>query len=141
MGLANELDQEKITKGVPGLHPVKYDEEGNIVPPPEGGEDLFNLDPPRVPDMQVPEGDDLMAMQRTYAHQARLQAYNEMRKIKERLAKDGIAFNPKALERAIMMPEDKDYIPKDKEYPTSGQGLMVNPFPAEKKKKKGKKKK
>ena len=85
--------------------------------------------------MEAP--DDLMAMQRTHAHQARLEGFHEMRKIKERLAREGVPISTKVLERAIMMPEDKDYLPKEKVYPTCGDGLMVNPFPAEKKKKKG----
>ena len=41
LGLAHELDQEQITKGIPGLKPVKYDEEGNIITPEDGGEDLW----------------------------------------------------------------------------------------------------
>lgn len=63
-----------------------------------------------------------------------------MRKIKERLAKDGCPMSTKTLHRAIMVPSESDYLPSEKVYPDSGMGLMVNPFPAEKKKKKGKKK-
>ena len=45
------------------------------------------------------------------------------------------------LQRAVMMPEDMEWEPKDRKYPGAGTGLMVNPFPKPKKKKKGKKKK
>jgi hypothetical protein len=38
-----------------------------------------------------------------------------------------------------MMPEDCEWKPGEREYPTPGVGLMVNPFPKVKKKKKGKK--
>lgn len=44
------------------------------------------------------------------------------------------------LQRAILMPEECEYVPGQRKYPTPGEALMVNPFP-KKKKKKGKKKK
>jgi hypothetical protein len=43
------------------------------------------------------------------------------------------------LERAVMMPEDCEWMPGTREYPTPGAGLMVDPNPKAKKKKKGKK--
>lgn len=39
------------------------------------------------------------------------------------------------------MPEDMEYIPGERKYPTITSDLMKNPFPKKKKKKKGKKKK
>lgn len=43
------------------------------------------------------------------------------------------------LERAVMVPEDCEWMPGAREYPTPGAGLMVDPNPKAKKKKKGKK--
>lgn len=45
------------------------------------------------------------------------------------------------LERAIMLPGEMEWLPKDRSYPHPGANLMINPFPKPKKKKKGKKKK
>lgn len=45
------------------------------------------------------------------------------------------------LQRACLIPEDFECNPKEKKYPTPGEGLMINPFPKPKKKGKGKKKK
>jgi hypothetical protein len=44
------------------------------------------------------------------------------------------------LQRAILMPNEVEYVPGERKYPRPGTGLMINPFP-KKKKKKGKKKK
>ena len=35
MGMSADIDQEKICKGVKGLNPKLYDEEGNLLPAPE----------------------------------------------------------------------------------------------------------
>jgi hypothetical protein len=43
------------------------------------------------------------------------------------------------LQKACMMPEDIEWVPKERKYPTPGENLMVNPSPKVKKKKKGKK--
>ena len=45
------------------------------------------------------------------------------------------------LERAVMVPEDCEWIPGERVYPEIGKALMINPFPKTKKKKKGKGKK
>jgi hypothetical protein len=45
------------------------------------------------------------------------------------------------LQRACLIPDDFECNPKEKNYPTPGEGLMINPFPKVKKKGKGKKKK
>ena len=39
------------------------------------------------------------------------------------------------LERAVMVPEDCEWMPGTREYPTPGAGLMVDPNPKAKKKK------
>jgi hypothetical protein len=54
-----------------------------------------------------------------------------------------VALPGETLEKAIFMPED-EYMTKefmDKPYPDVKDSLMINPFPAVKKGKKGKKKK
>jgi hypothetical protein len=45
------------------------------------------------------------------------------------------------LQRACLIPDDFECNPKEKHYPTPGEGLMINPFPKVKKKKKAKGKK
>jgi len=65
---------------------------------------------------------------------------NEIESIKERLARDGFPQSMVVLQRAILMPDDVEYVPGKRKYPAPGDALMINPFP-KKKKKKGKKKK
>ncbi len=64
----------------------------------------------------------------------------EIEQIKERLAKDNCALESKTLERAVLLPEDVEYKPGERVYPTPEVGLMENPFPPVKKGKKKKKK-
>ena len=71
----------------------------------------------------------------------RLQQQQEVEKIKEHLAKNEIACSVLNLQRGILMPEESDFIPGQRKYPSPLVGLMVNPFPKKKKKKKGKKRK
>lgn len=72
----------------------------------------------------------------------------EIEQIKERLAKDLCPQSMTILQRAVLITEECEYVPrvykvedddKLRRYPKIQEGLMVNPFP--KKKKKGKKKK
>jgi len=63
----------------------------------------------------------------------------EMQQIKETLASRGCPISMGVLERAVMVPEDCEWLPGSREYPTPGAGLMVDPNPKVKKKKKGKK--
>jgi len=69
----------------------------------------------------------------------RLDIYNETKAIKEGMAREKIPIDLKKLERQMQFPPEIDMAPQDKQYPDPGYGLMVNPFPATKKKKKGKK--
>jgi len=64
----------------------------------------------------------------------------EMQQIKETLASRGQIISMGVLERAVMGPEEWEWMPGTREYPTPGAGLMVDPNPKAKKKKKGKKK-
>ncbi|MFS8160396.1 MAG: hypothetical protein ACMG6E_09375 [Candidatus Roizmanbacteria bacterium] len=66
---------------------------------------------------------------------------NELESIKERLARDHCPQSMVTLQRAVLIPEDCEYVAGERKYPGPGFGLMVNPFPKKKKKKKGKKKK
>ena len=71
-----------------------------------------------------------------------MEAYNEAKAIKETMAREKIPIDVrKVLERSMMIPSELDCLPEAKQYPEPGHGLMKNPFPATKKKKKGKKKK
>ena len=121
---------ENILRGVKGLEPVEVDENGTPIEQPVD---------PRVAEMQVPEG--LRMLARTGTEQCRLETMTECEKIKMKLATDGCPMSMAVLERAVMIPEDVEWLPGKREYPNAGQGLMVNPFPKPKKKKKGKKKK
>ena len=66
-----------------------------------------------------------------------LEAYS----IKERLARDGVQANLKTIKKAMLLPEEPVRSnPSAFLYPSCGHGLLVNPYPAKKKKgKKGKK--
>ena len=78
-------------------------------------------------------------MARTGQDLARMENYVEIEQIKNKLASSGCPVDVAVLNRAVMMPEDCEWKPGEREYPTPGVGLMVNPFPKVKKKKKGKK--
>jgi hypothetical protein len=65
---------------------------------------------------------------------------NEIESIKERMARDHCPQSMVTLQRAILMPDEVEYEPGKRVYPSPMLALMVNPFP-KKKKKKGKKKK
>jgi hypothetical protein len=53
----------------------------------------------------------------------------------------GCTLPMSVLERAIMIPDEMEQIPAEKQYPNPKDCLMENPFPKPKKKKKGKGKK
>ena len=76
---------------------------------------------------------------RTGQDQARIENMVEMQQINEKLASAGCPMSMTVLQKAVMMPEDCEWQPGDRHYPTPGAGLMINPFPKAKKKKKGKK--
>ena len=139
LGLQADIDQEKICKGVAGLNPMVPDEEGNLVAKEApADDDLAMGEIPRVPEMDC---GDLLAMQRSHLQQVRQEAYNEAKQIKEVMAREKIAIDVRrVLERSMMIPSEPDQLPEEKKYPDPGVGLMKNPFPPAKKKKKGKKK-
>jgi len=110
------------------LEPIPVDEEGNPIP--QEAEDE------RIPDMKT---DGMQLMPRTGTEQHRHQGMVECQNIKDKLARDGCPMSMAVLQRAVMMPEDMEWMPKERIYPGPGNGLMVNPFPKPKKKKKGKK--
>mmetsp|Transcript_6749 Transcript_6749/g.11324 ORF Transcript_6749/g.11324 Transcript_6749/m.11324 type:complete len:82 (+) Transcript_6749:1681-1926(+) len=78
---------------------------------------------------------------RTNTEQVRLETMMEMQQINQKLAKEGLPINMSVLRRAMMIPDENEVKPENKQYPDPGSNLMVNPFPKPKKKKKGKKKK
>ena len=80
-------------------------------------------------------------MHRTRTAQSRLETMQEVRQINQRLQKDGTPVQVEVLRKAMMIPDDVEIKPSEREYPDPGLLLMVNPFPKAKKKKKGKKKK
>lgn len=124
---------ENILKGIKGLEPVAVDEEGNPIEQAEPDS--------RIADMKPIPGLNMLA--RTFTAQHRTQQMAECIEIKTRLAREGINIPMKTLEKAIMIPEDCEWLPKKRQIPNAGDGLMANPFPKPKKgkKKKGKKKK
>jgi len=126
-----------ILQGVKGLEPVELTEEGVPV------EKVVDT---RIADMQLPQDrpTDIykrpaQMMARTGQDLARMENYVEIELIKSKLASSGCPVDISVLNRAVMMPEDCEWKPGEREYPTPGVGLMVNPFPKVKKKKKGKK--
>ena len=136
--MQEDLAQEKICKGIPGLKPVIFDEEGNPVVAEEPAEGEAGGDmQQRIAEMDLPA--DLKPLQRTFSNQTRIEGFLECRRIKDKLAKDGCLVSMNTLERAVMVPSDMEFVPGEKKYPDCGAGLMENPFP--KPKKKGKKKK
>ena len=120
-----------IFQGIKGLEPVPMDEEGNPIE--QEPEDQ------RIADMK-PDG-ELKMQPRTGTEMYRHQGMVEVQGIKDKLSRDGCMMTMAVLQKAVMMPEDMEWAPKDRKYPGAGTGLMVNPFPKPKKKKKGKKKK
>jgi hypothetical protein len=100
-------------------------------------EDAFTVDN-RLPEFKNPGGLGLISRSGNDGH--RLEQINEIETIKERLARDHCPQSMVTLQRAILIPEDCEYVPGERKYPGISAGLMVNPFP-KKKKKKGKKKK
>eukprot|EP00347_Sterkiella_histriomuscorum_P008883 403343381 len=116
--------QNNWFKGMQKLQPVPEEEETQV---PDT----------RFPDFKVPK--ELQPISRGAIDGFRLEQVNEIESIKERLARDNCPQSVGILQRAILMPEDVEYQPGLRKYPTPGDALMINPFP-KKKKKKGKKK-
>jgi len=119
-----------ILSGIKGLETVATTEEGVPIPVEVGDQ--------RIPDMET---GNLLMMPRTGTEQHRLEIMVECEQIKEKLARDGCPMSMGVLERAMMIPEELEWLPKERKFPDPGYNLMVNPFPKPKKKKKGKKKK
>ena len=80
-----------------------------------------------------------MVPTRTPAESYRQDQLREIESIKDRLASDNCQLSMLTLHKAILMPDDFEYVPGQRHYPKIEQCLMPNPFP--RKKKKGKKKK
>jgi len=110
---------------------MPVDSEGNPIQPPPGDS--------RLPDFKVPEG--LNMLPRTGTEQHALEAVQECEQIKDRLAREGCTTSMAVLQRAILMSDDIEQLPGQRQYPKAGEGLMINPFPKPKKSKKKKKKK
>jgi hypothetical protein len=90
----------------------------------------------RLPDFKPPAGLGLLSRCGTDGY--RIEQMKEIEAIKERLARDHCPQNVVTLQRAVLIPEDCQYVPGQRKYPSTMSQLMANPFP--KKKKKGKKK-
>ena len=92
----------------------------------------------QFPDFKVPS--DLNLLSRGAIHDYRKDQIQEVESIKEKLIKDNCPQSILTLQKAILLPEDLEFKPGERKYPTIKGSLMENPFP-KKKKKKGKKKK
>jgi hypothetical protein len=77
---------------------------------------------------------------RTATTQTRLKSMEEVQRLSDKLARDGVPVSVNVLKRAMLVPDEQEIKPGTREYPDPGLLLMVNPFPKAKKKK-GKKKK
>ena len=134
-----------IYQGVKGLEPPKIDEEGNPI--------IIEEEPvdERFPEFELPKistwemdptygyVNECTQMPRTNTEMARLEQIEECSRIKEKLAREGYQISMAVLEKAIVLPSETEWMAKDRKYPSPGDFLMENPFPRDKKKKKGKK--
>lgn len=114
-----------------------------LKPVPEEGEgDLETyVAPERI---KLPEFKDQMHLvERSAAEAYKQEQLREIEMIKQAMSQDGCPQNIGALQKAIMMPELKEFDIGKRMHPTTKMYLMANPFPKKKKKKKkkGKKKK